>query len=199
MKTRPYDPLNYENIAKSVVDSLLARPPGVLPPDRKLKGAGVYSIYYTGDFELYRYIATPRFDVPIYVGSALPEGGRKGSDLIGKGEASDALYKRLVEHASSIKAAKNLRIGDFRCRYLVVLPVWIRLAESLLIDRYRPVWNLHLDGFGNHPPGKGRRDMARPAWDIVHPGRAWAAALRADKTADEIIREVREKIGLKRD
>lgn len=31
-----------------------------------------------------------------------------------------------------------------------------------------------LDGFGNHDPGKGRYEQAKSAWDVLHPGRAWA-------------------------
>jgi hypothetical protein len=43
-----------------------------------------------------------------------------------------------------------------------------------------------VDGFGNHDPGRGRRDMKRPRWDILHPGRNWAERLRPSETAEEI-------------
>jgi hypothetical protein len=56
----------------------------------------------------------------------------------------------------------------------VVDDVWIPLGESLLIQRHRPIWNSLIDGFGNHTPGKGRFEGARPAWDTLHPGRHWA-------------------------
>jgi hypothetical protein len=191
MVSKAYDPLDYDNIAKSIVEALLQQPAGPLPPNEKFDGAGAYSLYYKGDFELYSGISSPAFETPIYVGCAVPAGGRKGGDFATPSEIGTALYKRLVEHYGSIKAAENLNIDDFRCRFLVVTPVWVRLAESLLINRYRPIWNLYLDGFGNHAPGKGRKAMARPAWDIVHPGRPWARRLRATQTAEEIVAEIR--------
>ena len=53
--------------------------------------------------------------------------------------------------------------------------IWIPLGESLLIARFSPVWNALIDGFGNHDPGSGRYNGMRPRWDVLHPGRAWAA------------------------
>ena len=41
-----YDPLNYQNLAKSVVTILLEREAGPPPPGESFKGAGVYAIYY---------------------------------------------------------------------------------------------------------------------------------------------------------
>jgi hypothetical protein len=52
------------------------------------------------------------------------------------------------------------------------------LAESLLIERYRPLWNVVVDGFGNHAPGSGRYQGKRPNWDTLHPGRVWASRLQ---------------------
>jgi hypothetical protein len=52
--------------------------------------------------------------------------------------------------------------------------IWIPLGESLLIDRLRPIWNLVIDGFGNHDPGGGRRNQMKSSWDVLHPGRSWA-------------------------
>ena len=194
MVSRAYDPLDYENIGKSVVDALLHQAPVLLPPEEKFDGAGVYALYYTGGFQLYRGISSPAFEVPIYVGCALPAGGRKGGDFAAPSEIGNVLHKRLVEHGGSIDAAENLKIEEFRCRHLVVLPVWVRFAESLLISRYKPIWNVYLDGFGNHPVGKGRKAMARPAWDIVHPGRRWATRLRARQDAEQVIADIRAKM-----
>jgi hypothetical protein len=89
-----------------------------------------------------------------------------------------ALFARLTEHSLSIESAENLNIEDFFCRFLVVDDIWIALAESMLIERFKPVWNCLLDGFGNHDPGKGRHAGATPQWDCVHPGRTWAARLQ---------------------
>lgn len=47
----------------------------------------------------------------------------------------------------------------------------------MLIAMFQPLWNMLLDGFGNHDPGKGRYKQQRAPWDMVHPGRPWAARL----------------------
>jgi len=113
-------------------------------------------------------------------------GARKGG-LGMEVEHGQALYKRLSEHAESIKAAENLDIADFHCRFLVVDDIWIPLAESMLIERFKPVWNCALDGFGNHDPGKGRYNSMMPQWDCVHPGRNWATRMQPrSNTATEL-------------
>jgi len=184
---QPYDPLNYVNLARSVVTELMQRDEAPLPPE-PFEGAGVYAMYYHGSHEAYEPVVKADRPTPIYVGKALPAGARKGR-VSSKGRQ---LWRRLKEHADSIEAAENLRLADFGCRYLVVVPVWISLAERFLVEYYRPVWNVLIDGFGNHPPGRGRKDMKRPRWDIIHPGRAWAATLRAAESRERITRRVRE-------
>jgi hypothetical protein len=100
---------------------------------------------------------------------------------------SQALYNRLAQHAGSVRQAENLNVEDFVCRYLVVDEFWIGLAESLLIESYQPLWNVVLDGFGNHDPGSGRHQGKRPNWDTLHPGRVWSQRLQASAlTVDKI-------------
>ncbi len=70
--------------------------------------------------------------------------------------------------------------------------IWIPLGESLLIARFRPIWNVVLDGFGNHDPGKGRYNGARPLWDVLHPGRGWAKRCAA---RTETVEEIHGRIG----
>lgn len=188
----PYDPLKYENIGLHLAEKLVLQPLKALPPDA-FEGDGVYAIYYCGTFEHYGPIAKKKGQhvssaVPIYVGKAI-QGGRKGrmEDASGSG-----LYQRLVQHGRSIDAARNLDIVDFECRFLVLVPIWIPLAEQLLITKYRPLWNVALDGFGNHDPGKGRAAMRKPDWDTVHPGRAWAERLKAGTTAAAIWKRVND-------
>ncbi len=126
--SQPYDPLDYKNLAASVVGALLGNDPGPLPPEPEFKGCGVYAIYYTGSLPYYSHIASQELATPIYVGKAVPGGGRKGgspSDFF----AGTELYGRLEEHAKSIRQARNLNLEEFRCRFLVVVPVWITLAE----------------------------------------------------------------------
>lgn len=184
--TVPYNPLDYQNLAQSVVRALLERADSELPPTEPFSGSGVYALYYTGPLPFYAFLASEELKTPIYVGKAVPSGSRKGS-ATDVPETNSALYRRLGEHAKSIQQAENLRMDEFRCRFLVVEPVWITLAERFLINHFKPIWNTVIDGFGNHDPGRGRRAMRRPRWDVVHPGRPWASALNAEETEDEII------------
>ncbi len=181
---RPYDPLTYENLARNVVEALLARSTSLLGDIPRFQGNGVYAIYYAGDLSFYRAIASREFHTPIYVGKAMPTGGRKGGDE--HSGSGYQLHRRLAEHAKSIEQASNLELHDFHCRYLVVMPVWITLAERFLISHFRPVWNTLIDGFGNHPPGSGRSGTRKPRWDILHPGRPWANALDAGETQQDV-------------
>jgi len=72
--------------------------------------------------------------------------------------------------------AENLGYEDFWCRYLVLKDFFIPLCESLLIDRYEPIWNKLIDGFGNKALGGPRqKEQQKSMWDVLHPGRAGAA------------------------
>ncbi|MCX6359843.1 MAG: Eco29kI family restriction endonuclease [Armatimonadetes bacterium] len=133
-----------------------------------------------GSFPSYERLAAQnrddRFGAPIYIGKAIPAGARKGGLGLDV-DAGQVLQRRLSEHAESIRQADNLKLEDFSCRFLVVEDIWIPLAESMLIERFRPMWNVMIDGFGNHDPGRGRRRQRRSQWDELHPGRPWARQL----------------------
>jgi hypothetical protein len=191
---KPYNPLEKENLGKSVADSLVSRTTVPLGKIERFHGAGVYAIYYTGSFDAYAELGkwNCREDaslVPIYVGKAIPTGGRKGNVDPEVSSKGTALFSRLEEHRKSIEQASNLDIRDFSCRYLVVDDIWIPLGESLLIQRHRPIWNSAIDGFGNHDPGAGRIMGARPSWDALHPGRKWAERCAPSKLNESQIRE----------
>jgi hypothetical protein len=81
-------------------------------------------------------------------------------------------------------------LADFYCRYLVVDDIWIPLGESLIIQHFRPLWNVVVEGFGNHDPGKGRHAGKRPSWDILHPGRPWANRCAPAKLTENEILEL---------
>ena len=176
MPPRVFNPLDKANLGKSVVEALMEAPAVPLGGLPKFPGAGVYAIYYSGLFPEYLPLAAKNRPVPvepIYVGKAVPKGGRKG--LAVDAEISGAaIWDRLTEHAGSIEAGSGLEIGDFSCRVLVVDDSWIGLGETLLIQRFRPLWNQVVEGFGNHNPGAGRHRGKRPRWDELHPGRSWA-------------------------
>ena len=190
----PYNPLAKRNLAGSIVSKLLNQDPQELPPP-SFPGAGLYVLYYTGSFEAYRKISQPnqkgRFRQPIYIGKAIPKGGRKGLEGFDVPHG-EALCRRLKEHSDSISATRNLELADFRCRWLVVDEVFIPLGESLLISHFKPLWNAVVDGFGNHPPGSGREKGRKPMWDVLHPGRAWADKLQAAVTPDAVLNLVRD-------
>ncbi len=188
-----YNPLEKENLAESIVDKLLTMPISPLEAltQSKFEGAGVYAIYYAGDFAAYTPYRNDSenniFDKPIYVGKAIPKGGRKGG--LGLNTAPGyVLHDRLKDHLNSVQRATNLNSRDFYFRYLTVDDIWIPLGESLLITRFQPIWNVKIDGFGNHNPGSGRKDGRRPAWDTIHPGRSWAEKLpSAALTSEEFL------------
>lgn len=191
---RLFNPLDKKQLAASVGEALLSSDLHPLPPAERFSGAGVYAIYYLGDAQVYRELtrlnSNSECPTPIYIGKAIPTGARKG-DVEFDATAGFALFKRLSEHAESIKLATNLDLFHFRCRFLVVDDIWIPLGESLLIRQFRPLWNVAIDGFGNHDPGSGRHKQRRSHWDVLHPGRQWAERLApCSKTADQITKQI---------
>ena len=189
-KNLPVYPLDKRRLGESAARALLESEAHPLPPEPFI-GAGVYALYYAGTFPAYaalREINAEADTWPIYVGKAVPNGARKGGqgDSVSPGEV---LYKRLKEHAESIQAAANLKLEDFRCRFLSVDDIWIPLTESLMIERFQPVWNVVLEGFGNHDPGRGRHSGQRPLWDCLHPGRKWADRLKPRDVTPEALEQ----------
>lgn len=116
-----------------------------------------------------------------YVGKPVPKGSRK-SGLV-------------KHHADSIQAATNLNLKDFHFRYLVVDDIWIPLGETYMIEKFQPVWNMKVDGFGNKTPGERRKTQYTSLWDTVHPGRSYVTHLNLPpnpKTAAQILKEMEE-------
>jgi hypothetical protein len=175
-ETKPFNPLDMEHLAESIGNALLSSVPTRADLAQQFAGAGVYAIYYAGSAAPYEAlgianegIADGATGVPLYVGKAVPEGGRRGLNVA---THTNALSKRLLQdHRKSIVQANNLNVEDFYFRWLVVEPIWIPLGESILINRFSPVWNAVLDGFGNHAPGSGRVSGVLSLWDTLHPGR----------------------------
>lgn len=128
----------------------------------QFKGAGIYAIYYRGEFPAYSALVVRNggeFDIPIYVGKAVPAGARKGGVGLDVSPGF-VLFKRLCEHADTIRQVEanadkrgnpaQIRLRDFFCRYLLVDDIWMPLGESMMTERVRPLWNKVIDGFGNH-------------------------------------------------
>lgn len=213
-----FDPLSYASLGAATAEALLSReitPLGELP---SFKGEGIYAIYYKGDFEPYAVLSEAndhdRWAMPIYVGKADPKGGRHGvrkddgddNAPVASAGVSDgySLRERLRHHSNSIKAAVNIRIEDFWCRFLLVNRVWVGLGEQMMIGHHTPIWNAPINGFGNNMPGAGRpgkegQKTGRSRWDTLHPGRPWADALAPrGETAEMIANEVRQILAAKR-
>jgi hypothetical protein len=194
MEAELFNPLDKRNLGDSIAEAIFKQEAYPMKDIPSFMGAGVYAIYYRGNFPLYEKISEKNKDAflqPIYAGKAVPEGARKGGlglDI----PAGPYLQKRLTEHKASVEAAMNLNINDFYCRFLVVDDIWIPLGESLLIEKTRPLWNIIVDGFGNHDPGSGRYNQQISSWDIIHPGRQWAKKLQKKKTEDEISKQILE-------
>ena len=177
----------FESIVNEAIGFLEASPVQPLPVPERFIGPGIYALYYRGDFEPYARITLANQDkwtYPIYTGKAVPKGARQGRK---RDSTSTELYSRLREHARSIEQTENLDLADFACRLTILneeMSDLIVTVEAALIRRYAPLWNSIIDGFGNHDPGKGRRNQAVSEWDTLHPGRSWVERMtgpRADR------------------
>jgi Eco29kI restriction endonuclease len=188
-----FDPLTRLNLARSVERALLDQPLHPLPPSSPFGGGGVYCIYYSGNYEPYAGIVSEPPTIPVYAGrstihSRAIEGLFTPTDR-------PLLFNRLREHARTLEQAENLQLDDFSCRSLVVDDMWTSLAEALVIEHFRPLWNMIVDGFGNRDPGGGRYAQARSSWDELHPGRSWAARLQPSRrTRTEILQAVEDHL-----
>lgn len=173
LRPLPYNPLDKTELARSVEAALLATRPQRLTGLPEFYGVGIYVLYYVGPHRLYAPIAGTT--TPIYVGKAVSRGARKAltDDTVVRRE----LWERVNEHRDSAASAENLEAADFRVRYLVADDVFVPLAERLMIRTLAPVWNVVVDGFGNHDPGGGRYNQRLSPWDAIHPGRPWARRL----------------------
>ena len=147
-------------------------------------GSGVYLLYYEGSNELYAPIRKLKINnqrVPIYVGKAVPRGSRQGHK---SNQPSKTLFTRLKRHMKSINSGEGISIEDFSLKFIILnseMSNLIGTLESELINRFSPIWNSCIDGFGNNDPGKGRAQQAKSEWDTLHPGRSWANKLTENK------------------
>ncbi len=181
-------------VVDEAVGFLLESPVNALPPSARFDGAGVYALYYCGDFAPYAKLAALNHDEcvhPIYVGKAVPPGWRQARNTVAN---AASLQQRLREHARNIELTKNLKTSDFACRFIIMEGQesnLISTVEAELIRRFTPLWNSVVDGFGNHDPGRGRYNQSLSEWDVLHPGRAWAKKLTGKRPS---IHEITTKI-----
>jgi hypothetical protein len=166
----------FQQVVNEVLQFAASTPAQPLPPSEVFTGAGIYLLYYTGTFSAYVPIAeanSQSLSMPTYAGKAVPSGWRQARET---SQLSTVLYRRLNEHAASIRAVENLELADFRCRFVILEgeeSSLIATVEAAIIRRYRPLWNSVIDGFGNHDPGINRYGQILAGWDTLHPGRSW--------------------------
>ncbi len=226
MAALPYNPLDKLHLAESIAREFFKGSLHPLPPSEGFSGAGIYAIYYGGDYPLYADVAESlrlyeasigklaaaeisKQPVPLYIGKSDPPGSRKGlfagmsemeSLARDDAEASEAtetlltetpghrkLFERLKKHSRSILSTKNLKLGDFKCRYMLVDEIWVPLGEAKLVAAYKPIWNVLIEGFGSNVEGGGRTETARPVWDIIHPGRKDGLRFQLDPKVETAI------------
>jgi len=218
-----YNPLDKRHLADSIARAFFERPINRLPPEQIFKGAGIYAIYYKGDYPLYaraadscrgfqspptkaKTVSADEQPIPIYIGKSDAPGSRKGisieethdsanrsedleeaQEFLTKRSTHRKLYDRLAKHSKSIIATANLRIEDFFCRYMLVDEIWVPLGEARLLELFKPLWNVLIEGFGSNPEGGGRTNTARPVWDILHPGRKEYLKIRVDPSVERSV------------
>jgi hypothetical protein len=182
-----FDPTDPNTSGRVVALTLVAQTKHPLARIPEFYGAGVYAIYYRGDFPPYAPLKGR--DHPIYVGKADPD-NQAAKDAVSQGTKLSA---RLNEHARSIrKAATTLDINDFECRFLIVQTGFQKSAEDYLINFFKPIWNSETKicfGLGKHGDSSETRVNKRSPWDTMHPGREWADATTENQKPPETIIE----------
>lgn len=184
----------YRSVVSSAVSFYESTPIMKFPISEDFFGAGVYGLYYKGNYRLYsRYMEwnASKYRVPIYIGKAVPVGWRKARANLNTRKSTN-LLRRLREHEGSISYCKELSVQDFSYRFVILEGEesdLISTIESTLIRKYKPLWNNVVDGFGNHTPGEGRFDQAKSEWDVLHRGRPWAERCRGKEPDLEKIKK----------
>ncbi len=182
-----FDPTDPNTAGRVVALTMVAQHRHALARIPDFYGAGVYAIYYKGDFGPYAMLKGKEH--PIYVGKADPD-NPAAKDAMQQGTKLSA---RLREHANSIRKARTtLDIDDFECRFLIVQTGFQKSAEDYLINFFKPIWNSETKicfGLGKHGDSSDTRGNKRSPWDTLHPGRAWADSTTDNQKAPELILE----------
>ncbi len=183
----------FVELVKDAVRFFNGTPVHPLPPAETFLGTGVYALYYTGQNPLYhRYAELNRlaYNYPIYIGKAVPKGWRQSRISDRAINQSRELNNRLREHSRNITVGADLTLEEFTCRFVIFeddSSDMISTIEAALIKLTQPLWNVAIDGFGNHDPGKGRYEQAKSDWDVIHPGRTWAERCNGIPKAESVI------------
>ncbi|WP_160118243.1 Eco29kI family restriction endonuclease [Pannonibacter phragmitetus] len=181
-----FDPTEPSLIGRFISIALVAQPRQRLEDLKGFYGAGVYALYYVGDFTPYAPVS--RTETPIYVGKADPEGNPKSPV-----DQGTKLFDRLKEHRKSIRKVEGIDSNHFECRYLAVQSGYQAAAERHLISLFKPLWNNEtkiLFGIGKHGDSAETRTNNKSPWDTLHPGREWAKGNPEAVSRDAIVARV---------
>lgn len=185
----------FAELVKDAVRFFNGTPVHELPLSERFLGAGMYALYYTGSNPLYAPLAKANrlsYDVPIYVGKAVPKGWRQGRTSDNAQTQSNELHSRIKEHTRNIQKGAGLEVDSFACRFVIFEKTgsdMIGTIEAALIKLFRPLWNTSVDGFGNHTPGAGRIEQAKSDWDVIHSGREFAEKCKGTPKTEATIRK----------
>jgi Eco29kI restriction endonuclease len=195
-----YKSAAFVELVKDAVRFFNGTPVHPLPPAEIFLGTGVYALYYIGQNYLYqRYAELNRlaYNYPIYIGKAVPKGWRQAR-LNNPLSQSRELNSRMKEHHRSIQTGGGLSATEFMCRFIIFEDEssdMISTIEAALIKLNQPLWNVVVDGFGNHDPGRGRYEQAKSDWDVIHPGRLWASRCKGVPRSEvSIFSEIEEHL-----
>ena len=196
-----FDPTRPETAGRLVALALVEQPRLPLSKVGKMYGSGVYAIYYSGDHPAYSRIAGT--ETPIYVGKADPaepearDARAQGPRLTGRLEDHKRMIRTVANYAREHPSDDNppLDLDHFAYRRLVVATNAQLVAENHLIGIFRPVWNSDMNvcwGISKHGDAAETRGNKRSPWDVLHPGRKWAASERLEdaKSRDTILKEI---------
>lgn len=184
--SQPEDITDPHNVKNLTFKTLMAFTAGGKKPLCKLSefyGSGVYALYYHGKLDFYRPLAGS--ETPIYVGKTDPV---TMSNIAT--EQGPRLFNRLKKHKSNISKTA-LDIADFEYRYMTIGDSGQTASEKILIDFFKPVWNNEsgvLSGFGKNGDSATTRANKRSLWDVLHPGRKWAAESE-NTTSPDMLKE----------
>jgi len=175
---------DFEEIINDTIRFFNGTPVLPVPVPERFHGTGVYAIYCIAQEGIYcdfHMINRTAYNIPIYIGKAVPKGWRLGRSNVAADSKTYELNNRIREHGKNLQLGQGLHILDFHTRFMILEGAesdLIGTVEAALIRKYQPLWNTLLDGFGNHDPGKGRYEQAMSDWDVCHPGRLWAKKCR---------------------
>lgn len=134
----------FAELCKDAVRAFNGTPVCELPPPR-FAGSGVYAIYCTAKTGLYeRYgkkVNRMGYNVPIYVGKAVPQGWRQSRTA---GVDSLSFDEQMKFWIGLIKSSIGLEAADFQLRSHCCNVAEIDLAHGvhwLMQNTYQPLWN----------------------------------------------------------